>query len=381
MSEQPTTTSLSTADLLRLRMRAQRLTPGSAESGSESADGAARIAEVARHMLALQGQDWRSSRWALGVRAPGTHDTDVLRAFDEGLVVRAWPMRGTIHVVPAEDIGWMQRATNHRVLPGAPKRRAFLGLDDRTLDRLIDTTVAALRGGVRLSRAEVSELWTEAGIEWQSAWRYHVLWWMCQNGITTFGPVDGTTHEPRLVLADEWIEHPREVEGDLALAEIAARYATARGAVTAKDLSWWSGLTMREARVGLTLATETEALVPVAVADDPAPYWAAPAALDVADDPIPPWLLLPAFDEHLLGYTGRDAQLDSEHFARIVPGKNGMFLATVVRDGRVVGAWKRGAGAPPSIETVPLPGESLSQRGLAAPTAAWQAFAAPDGGA
>lgn len=381
MSEQPRTPSLRTADLLRLRMRAQLLSTGSDGPSPAGADGAARIAGVARHMLALQGQDWRSSRWALGVRAPGTRDTDVLRAFDEGLVVRAWPMRGTIHVVPAEDIGWMQRATNHRVLPGAPKRRAFLGLDDRTLDRLVDTTVAALRGGERLSRAAVSDLWTAAGIEWQSAWRYHVLWWMCQNGITTFGPVDGTTQEPRLVLADEWIKHPREVEGDAALAEIAARYATARGAVTAKDLAWWSGLTLREARLGLALATEAEALVPVAVADDPAPYWTAPGALDAADAPIPPWLLLPAFDEHLLGYTGRDAQLDPEHFARIVPGKNGMFLATVVRDGRVVGTWKRGTGASSPIETVPLPGERLSQRGLAAPTAAWQAFAAPEGGA
>ena len=371
--------TLSVADVRRVRMRAQRLVAPNDEAHRTpgAADGPARIAEVAHHMLAVQGQDWRSSRWALGVRAPGSRDADVLRAFDAGLVVRAWPMRGTLHVVPAGDIGWMQRATNHRVLPGAPKRRAFLGLDDRTLDRLIDTTVGALRGGGRLSRAEVSDLWTAAGIAWESAWRYHVLWWMCQNGLTTFGPVDGGDREPQLVLADEWIPHPRTVTGDAALAELATRYTAARGPVTAKDLSWWTGLTLREARSALAHATESGALVPVAVRDDPATYWATGEVLDAADA-IAPWLVLPAFDEHLLGYAGRGAQLDPEHFDRIVPGKNGMFLATVVHDGRVVGTWKRGTTASAPVVTTPFPGHRLSTSGVAAAIDRWQGFTRPD---
>ena len=51
--------------------------------------------------------------------------------------------------------------------------------------------------------------------------------------------------------------------------------------------------------------------------------------------------LLPAFDEYLLGYKDRAAVLAVEDATRVVPGKNGVFLPTIVVDGRVVGTWKR----------------------------------------
>ena len=74
---------------------------------------------------------------------------------------------------------------------------------------------------------------------------------------------------------------------------------------------------------------------------------------------LPDWLLLPAFNEHLLGYQDRSPQLDPAHFEHIVPGRNGMFLATVVRDGRVVGTWKKGTRKGEGLIGTPLPGERL----------------------
>lgn len=52
-------------------------------------------------------------------------------------------------------------------------------------------------------------------------------------------------------------------------------------------------------------------------------------------------LLLPSFDEYLLGYTERGAVLDPQHFAQIVPGRNGVFRAIVVTNGEVVGTWQK----------------------------------------
>ncbi|MDQ0192858.1 DNA glycosylase AlkZ-like family protein [Paenibacillus wynnii] len=51
--------------------------------------------------------------------------------------------------------------------------------------------------------------------------------------------------------------------------------------------------------------------------------------------------LLPGFDEYILGYKDRSAVLKPEIAPLIVPGNNGVFLATVVAGGRVVGTWKR----------------------------------------
>lgn len=378
------TDTITAAELLRLRMRALGLTGAGAEPADASeADGAQRIAAVARRMLATQGQDWRSSRWALGVRAPGTGIADVHAAFDAGLIVRSWPMRGTIHVVATEDIGWMQRTTSHRVLARAPKRRQFLGMSDAVLDRLVDVSLEALTGlaaeGRGLDRDSLAAAWTDAGIEWSSNWRYHLIWWLCQNGLAVFGPVHGA--EPLLVRADEWIHDARDLDGDDALAELAAGYAVARGPVRERDLAWWTGLTVREARRAIALATESGRLVPLrldAVEGAAGALWVDPELLG---DPLSraaaetsEWLLLPAFDEHLLGYTDREAQLDPEHLDRILPGRNGMFLATVVADGRVLGTWRRGTRKGAGLELSPFPEARIDLGALEPSAARWGAF-------
>ncbi|GAA1616237.1 winged helix DNA-binding domain-containing protein [Leucobacter chromiireducens] len=393
---------LQPADVRALRLRAQWLRDSGAGSGANegAGSGTERIAAVARHMLATQGQDWRSARWALGVRAPGTTVGDVHAAFAAGQIVRSWPMRGTLHIVPAEDIGWMQGVTNHRVLAGAPARRRMLGLTDAMLERLIDVSLAALHGGAALDRDALSTAWTEAGIDWQNGWRYHVIWWLCQNGLATFGPVRDSG-EPMLVRADEWITAPRTLVGDEALTTLATRYVQARGPVRDRDLAWWTGLTLREVRHGLALAQDTGDVTTATLgATDGPMLWLDPAQLDPAPldpapldpaplgpaplDPAPPhasprvsasgWQLLPAFDEHLLGYTDREAHLAPEHADRIVPGRNGMFLATVVEAGRVRGTWKRGTRARSGVEVSPFPGDRIDAAAITAPLAAWHAF-------
>ncbi len=52
-------------------------------------------------------------------------------------------------------------------------------------------------------------------------------------------------------------------------------------------------------------------------------------------------LLLPGFDELILGYADRTPTLDRDHETLVVPGRNGMFKPTVVTGGRAVGTWRR----------------------------------------
>jgi hypothetical protein len=46
--------------------------------------------------------------------------------------------------------------------------------------------------------------------------------------------------------------------------------------------------------------------------------------------------------------------LDPEFADRIVPGGNGMFRATVVAGGRIVGTWRLGPGARPGVLAEPF---------------------------
>src|ERR1700733_9926544 len=101
-------TKASTSDLLRLRLAAQSLAPADEESP----------ASVVDRMLAVQAQDFGAACWALGVRAPGTTLDDVIASLDAGEIVRSWPMRGTLHFVPARDLGWMLQLTTSRMVTG-----------------------------------------------------------------------------------------------------------------------------------------------------------------------------------------------------------------------------------------------------------------------
>lgn len=368
--------SLTTADVRRMRLRALGVSARLPGTDQLELTGAARVAAAVETLFAIQGQDWRGSHWAVGARLSGSTSQDVDDALNEGLIVRSWPMRGTIHLVGGRDLGWMQQLTNKRALASAPKRREYLGIDDHMLDRLLDTSVEALQAAGRrgLSREQLGETWTEAGIPWKSAWRYHVIWWLCQNSIATTGPVsDGK--EPRLVLASSWFSNERHFEGEEALAEFARKYARARGPVTARDLSWWSSLSLTESRTAFRLAAEMGHVVEVSVNETPA--WTNPACLDMFDDPNPDdnatYLLAP-FDEYLLGYADRTPQIAEQHLRLVDPQRNGSFRAIVVQRGAVVATWRRDTKRQPTIAVTPFPKKRVNQRALRPPAQAWAEF-------
>jgi hypothetical protein len=89
-----------------------------------------------------------------------------------------------------------------------------------------------------------------------------------------------------------------------------------------------------------------------------------PETASLLDDGMPGQrsvLLLPGFDEFLLGYQDRSLVLPPEHASKIVPGGNGVFRKTIVAGGEVIGTWARvGAGRSAAVgpelfdETRPL---------------------------
>lgn len=66
-------------------------------------------AELVRWMGAVQAQDYPGALWAVGLRLSGAAQTEVEDAIAARTIVRTWPMRGTLHFVPAADVRWMLR--------------------------------------------------------------------------------------------------------------------------------------------------------------------------------------------------------------------------------------------------------------------------------
>ncbi len=304
--------------------------------------------EVVRHLTCVQGQDYPGSTTSIALRTRSRRLAEVREAYDAAEVVRSWPMRGTLFVVPAEDLGWMLGLTATKILRETTRRREELGLDDSALDRAEAVARTALAGG-GLTRAALVEAWEEAGHPAGAGRGYHSLFHLALRGVICLGPTEGRAQ--RFVLVEEWITSSRAPEPEAAVLEWFVRYARSHGPVPAADFRWWTKLLKRDLAPVLGPAREELEVLDV----DGVEHWVDPEVVqryaDVRRSTAAP-LLLPGFDELMLGYGDRRAVVTREEEAAVVPGGNGVFRATVVQAGRAVGTWRRPtrAGAPVVVE-------------------------------
>ena len=110
------------------------------------------VSETVAAVAALQAQDAGAA--ALGVRArrPGSTLAEVEAArFEERSVARTWVMRGTLHLIPAEDARWMVELLGPIGLRKSARRIAELGVEDLRAE-----IRAALKDGP-LTRRELTD--------------------------------------------------------------------------------------------------------------------------------------------------------------------------------------------------------------------------------
>lgn len=295
----------SAESIRRRRLRNQRLAPGAQ---------AAAAAEVARAVLGIQAQDLRAAGLSIRARAPGTTPA-ALAAAD---LVRTWTVRGTAHLLAADDLPWIDALTGPR------NRRRFDALMRKrsNLETALAIRPAALEilAAGPLSRAALIERLDAAGLPSLGPRSVNVLMpWLAATGEVR-GLADG-----RFVRADP----PAPLAEDEALAILGRRYLAGYGPAAVTDLARWSGLPITACRRALAAADAVPAAAGLlAAAGEPAPP-PAPA----------PVQMLGAFDTALLGWRDRVLLVAPEVEKRVAPG-GGIIRAVVLVDGRVAATWK-----------------------------------------
>jgi len=287
--------------------------------------------DVARELGALQAQDYASGVWSLGVRS-GLALAAIEQAIVDRQIVRTWPMRGTIHWVPAEDARWMCELLARRVLEASGPRYAQFPITPTDLERAGTIFEAHLREPV--SRPDVAELLEANGVDPSGQRVYHLVSHHCMTGLLCQGPRAG--NQPTFVLIDSWVRQSAKPSRESAIATIVERYVRSHGPVTEKDVAGWVAGTLGFARDAI--AALGERIVREEIDGE---TWLTHVDARSPSEGSAGVQLLPQWDELLLGYKTRDVSLPDAHVARVVPGRNMVFQPTLVIDGEVSGVWKR----------------------------------------
>nr|WP_225937545.1 winged helix DNA-binding domain-containing protein [Myxococcus sp. RHSTA-1-4] len=288
--------------------------------------------EAIEHLVGLQAQSPNPPYYGLWTRLEGFRQEELATLLLERQVVRIVLMRGTIHLVTADDARRLrplvQPMMERTLLAHATYGRSIAGLD-------LDALVAAGRALVEEEPRTMTELGALLAERWpdrdpnslaQTLRGFAPLVQVPPRGIW------GVGGQTRCTTLESWLGRP--LDSSMSLEDLVLRYLAAFGPATAQDVQTWSGLTrLSETLEGLRPRLRTfrdeQGRELFDLPDAPRPDPDTPA----------PVRFLPEFDNVLVSHDDRTRVISDEDRKRIAT-RNGMVPGGLLVDGFFRGVWK-----------------------------------------
>ena len=289
-------------------------------------------ASVVSRLLAVQAQDLRGARLALRARTSRLTSARIDRAFtEERSIVITWLNRGTLHLVRSDDYSWLHSLTAPAVITANARRLQQEGVSDEAAKKGVAIIKRSLENEGPMSRHQIGDHLRAGRVRVEGQALVHLLLLASRRGLIVRGPMIG--REQAFALTRDWLGETQPMEREAALAELAHRYLAGHGPATDRDLAYWSGLALRDARAGLKaigseIIERGDGLLSL-------------KGRRSTSDPRPPPRLLGSFDPLLFGWTSRELVLGA-HGPAVVSG--GVFRPFAIVDGRAAATWTIGGG-------------------------------------
>jgi len=285
--------------------------------------------EMTRHLVGLQAQENLPPYFSLAARLTSFDPHDVTAALEDRSLVRFLTLRGTVHLLDADD-ALMLRPWTTPVHEREIRISQSIG-EAREVDR--DAFLAALSElladgpqpqralGAALAERFPGVAPTQLGQLARSA----VPLVQCPPRGTWKGS-GGVVYQ----YVDRWVGRPL-AEPDVE--EIVRRYLRAFGPATAADVTTWSGVTR--------LAPALKAMDDLVVHEDEQgrPLYDVPDGTLADEDAPAPVRLLGQYDNVWLSHAARDRVTTAES-RTLWMGTNGGMASTLFADGMLAGLWR-----------------------------------------
>lgn len=291
-------------------------------------------AEVVHWLGAIQSQDYAGAKWAIGLRAHGLTDPDVDRAFADGSMLRTHVLRPTWHFVTPGDIRWLLMLTGPRVHAANAFMVRKLEIDRSILKKSYRVLEKELQGYQYRTRDELGSVFETSGILAQGQRLAYIMMSAELDGLVCSGPRKGKQFT--YAILDERAPMVKILTREEALAELTKRYFTTRGPATLHDFTWWSGLTMADAKSGMEMVRSEFRSEEI----DGQILWFSEVNLPTPDK-YPTAYLLPNYDEYFIGFKDRSAIGKIAEKEGIKKNDPAFLAHVIILDGQVVGGWRR----------------------------------------
>ena len=293
--------------------------------------------EVVKHMGAMQAQEYRLMRWAVAMRTKKPSAKAFKKAFDSGQIIRLHLMRGTWQLVSGEDYWPLLELCSAKALAVIKGWMSSnkINIPDEEAMRIREILVqtAAEKGSV--TKEDFVQALAEKDIRMDDhRLSYHIRYaelsgTLCSGDLL---PMKAT-----YALAADKVKPHVKMDRDETLAMLARKYFQSRQPATLEDFVWWSGLNVNDCRRGIeilnSLHVETHGRASL-----PRREFYFTDDCRTRGFRKGKYLLIPPYDEYLIGYKSRDIVL-SPDYRHKAHNNSGIFQPVIAHDGIICGNW------------------------------------------
>ncbi len=321
--------------------------------------------EIVEWMGMMQAQDYNYFRWAIGMRMREPKMEAVRESFSSGKILRLHLLRCTVQAVSAQDYPWMMQLCRERNLNAIKSWASYNQINFS--EQYYQEGTEALRGilahNLSLTKKGIGVEMEKLGLPSDTAHLNQILLRGEMEGVLCSGEMRGK--DATWALVDErlkalGVSKPKLSETE-ALALLARKYFRSHSPASFEDFCWWTGLPISQNRKAIEqIASELEE---VQVKDSlpngnkqtmfvykgltsKGQEYIKDALKNDALEQHPTGttedksvILLPPYDEYLIGYKSRWISLDKKHEAK-AHNRFGIFKPVILYEGKVVGNWK-----------------------------------------
>jgi hypothetical protein len=300
--------------------------------------------ELARRISGLHAQLASAAELAAWVRTRKITGERLRAAVDDGRLVKVWAVRGTLHLLPADDWPMWVGALSTRTAHEKPAWLRYHQVSQADMDALFEAVPQVLAGRCltreRLAAAVAQMTGREHLVEvLRSGWGA-VLKPLAHRGLVCFGPDEGrnVTFAAPADRLPGWTSVPPEE----ALPEVLRRYLSAYGPSTPDELYRWSAIHQPVCR--RLFRDHSDELTEVDVAGERRWLLSTDVAALEASGPSRAVLLLPPFDPFVIGVLRHLDHVTDPAMRDRISRTSGWISATLVVAGRIAGTWTYDVG-------------------------------------